>query len=542
MWKVSAVRLWQLLRDIRSMHPHADVPLLSEDAAVVAVEHDSRKVRPGAIFVCIEGQHSDGHRYAAAARRAGALLVIGERDLPASEGPLPYLRVEDSRKALALLSCAFYNHPSHALELVGVTGTNGKTSVTYMIDAIFRAGGRASAVLGTLGSGILSPEPSATQPATDAGPHLPPGDGAPFRPAIHTTPEANDLQGELARWRDHGVQAGAMEVSSHALAQRRSFGTRFRGAVFTNLSPDHLDFHRTMDEYLGTKNLLFRREERGPEEPSLVAVINADDPAAERILEGSDDLVVRFGRGPDRDAHPVSVEMSPAGIRLRLAWGGGIQGRGPSDAPIEPIPAGEFEVNSPLLGEFQVENLLAAAATGLALGLKPAAVAAGLASLRSVPGRMERIDQGQGFAVLIDYAHTPDALRRALSSLRPFTPGRVLLVFGCGGDRDRAKRALMGGEAARGADWIVVTDDNPRGEDPGEIRQEVRLGLARAGATCLEEGDREAAIAMALREARPGDTVLIAGKGHETTQERGGVFRPFDDREVAARLLRGISR
>lgn len=514
---MSAAPLGLLLRETSLPRLRGSAGLPSEELSITSVEHDHRRVRPGSLFVCLRGQQVDGHDFAPQALESGAALVVGEEPLDIQ----PYLRVENSRTALALLSCAFYAHPSRSLRLIGVTGTNGKTSVTWMLEHVLSEAGYAAAVLGTLGSGT-----------TDAR-----EGGAPFRALGFTTPESNALQEELHRWVGHGVQAGAMEVSSHALSLRRTFGTRFAALVFTNLSRDHLDFHGTMEGYRKAKNLLFRREERGLDEPPCPAVVNADDPEVEGILEGSTDSVIRFGRREGSDVRLSGLSMSPEGIRMRIDW----VARG--NGPVSRLP-GQVELVSPLLGEFQVENLLAAFATGLALGLPAASVAGGLQKLRRIPGRMDRVDSGQGFGVLVDYAHTPDALRRALASLRPFTPGRTIVVFGCGGDRDRTKRRPMGRAAAEGADLLVLTDDNPRGEDPAAIREEVRRGVEEVRepsgrpSGLVEEGDRERAIRLALSLAQEGDIVLIAGKGHEALQIRGQERLPFDDREVAERILR----
>ncbi len=567
---MSSVPLGRMLRAVSPVSPRADRPISDETAPISGVEHDSRQVKAGGIFVCLKGGSRDGHDFAAEAAARGAVLVVGERErLPedfypstrpaalhpqdagtswaagagsaprgsdASSGraTVPYVRVTDSRKALALLACEFCGHPSRDLRLIAGTGTNGKSSFTWMCDAILRAAGLSSAVLGTLGSG-----PTAR-----------------LKAAVHTTPEANDLQRELAAWRDQGIQAGAIEVSSHGLALRRSYNTRFACVAFTNLTPDHLDFHGSMEAYRDAKALLFEKEERGPEEPAIFAVVNADDPATLEILARSSDRVLSFGRGADADVHPTQLEIGPEGIRMQVAFrpggwdagheidagseiGAGRAGPGEStgEAPRFPFESGTTAIVSPLLGSFQVDNLLAAFATGIVLGIRPETAARGLASLAGIPGRMERVDRGGGIPVLVDYAHTPDALRRALEGLRPFTSGRIILVFGCGGDRDRAKRAPMGEAAAAGADWIVLTDDNPRTEDPAAIRAQARQGLEVRGARFMEEGDRERAIRAAISEARSGDLVLIAGKGHETVQIRGHEALPFDDRETARRIL-----
>lgn len=553
---MNAAPLWLLLQETHLLIPRDEPVPPFADLAVTGVAYDHRRVVPGAVFVCLRGQTHDGHEFATAAAAAGACLVVGERaHLAGSVDPVPYVRVDDARAALALLSCAFHRHPSRDLALTGVTGTNGKTSFTHLLHAVHREAGLPSAVLGTLGSGTppnggtagvgVARAGAGARPATDrgaspslaAGPDADAGTDAglnrsshggiasiPWRCSAHTTPESPDLQAELSRWRDGGIRAGVMEVSSHGLALRRSYGTHFACVVFTNLTEDHLDFHGTMEAYREAKSLLFRRAERGPQEPPTVAVVNGDDPAAAGILRGSDDRVLRFGRGSTAEIRLLAVEAGPAGIRMRVAH-----------------PGGECGIDSPLLGSFQVDNLLAAFAASLALGIDPEVAVRGLGRARGVPGRMERVDRGQRFGVLVDYAHTPDALRRALEGLRPFTPGRVIVVFGCGGNRDRAKRPLMGEAAARGADLIFLTDDNPRQEDPAVIRAAARVGIEAAGGVCREIGDRAGAIQAALEEARAGDTVLIAGKGHETVQLRGNDSLAFDDREVATRLLVGLS-
>ncbi|MBK8231827.1 MAG: UDP-N-acetylmuramoyl-L-alanyl-D-glutamate--2,6-diaminopimelate ligase [Candidatus Eisenbacteria bacterium] len=463
---------------------------------------DTRKLAPGEIFVCLRGQERDSHALAAEAYARGALLVVGEDETVGGDGP--YLQVEDSRKAVALLADRFHDHPSARMTVLAATGTNGKTSTTWMCEAVFREAGIPAAVLGTLGVGSPGPQ----------------GDPSLLRSLGHTTPEAPDLQATLHELAAGGVRAVAMEVSSHGLELRRTFATRFVVAIFTNLTPDHLDFHHSMEAYAEAKRRLFIATERGCDETPLIAVVAGDDPWTRTVLAGSKDRIIRFGRDRAHDIHPVSLELGGHGIRMRVRH-----------------PAGETDITSPLLGEFQVDNLLAAFGATVAAGIEPEVAARGLGRLRGIPGRMERVDAGQPFLVVVDYAHTPDALRRALASLRPFTTGRLIVVFGCGGERDRAKRPEMGREAGLGADRVILTDDNPRREEPGVIRGEARVGLAEVAASFLELGDRSAAIARALAEAEPGDAVLIAGKGAEGYQIRGTEQLPFDDREVARSAL-----
>lgn len=485
-----------MLRALSSENPRPRSELPSGATAITGIHYDSRRVTRGGLFVCLPGLRRDGHRFAPRAVEAGAALVLGER--PSLPGVAPYVQVDSSRRALALLACSWHGHPSRKLRVAGVTGTNGKSSVSWMIESICRHAGIPAAVMGTLGVGV-------------------PGR---LRPQPFTTPEAPEFQEELAKLAGAGVDVAAVEVSSHGLEMRRTYGTRYAVAVFTNLTQDHLDFHQSMERYAAAKNLLFRREERGPDEPACRAVVNGDDPHLDAVLRGSTDGVLRYGRGEDAQVGVRDLETRPEGIWMTVRH-----------------PAGETRLRSPLLGSFQVENLLAAFATGLVLGIDPEAIALGLEHVAGIPGRMERVDRGQGFLVVTDYAHTPDALRRALDSLRPFTEGRILLVFGCGGERDRSKRYRMGQVASTAADLILLTDDNPRGEDPARIRAEVREGLVATEAAHWEVPDRELAIQMAVEQALPGDVVLIAGKGHETVQIRGDTVIPFDDREVAARKI-----
>lgn len=490
-------RLESLLRELSPVNPRLKTELPAGDTPITGIHHDSRRVTSGSLFVCLPGLSRDGHEFALRAREAGAELVIGER--PEVNGSVPYVQVDDSRKALALLASAFQEHPSRQLDVVAVTGTNGKSSVTWMIEGIARAAGRRAAVMGTLGIG----RPGA------------------LRPQPFTTPEAPDFQAELARLANEGVDLVAVEVSSHGLELRRTYGTRFAATVFTNLSQDHLDFHQTMERYAAAKNRLFRVEDRGVDD-AVPAVVNAEDPHLEAVLRGSTDRVLRFGRARG-EVQASAAQLSPNGIRLEVRH-----------------PRGTSLIRSPLLGSFQVDNLLAAFAVGLVLSFDPDIIVRGLEQLGAIPGRMERVDAGAGVLIVVDYAHTPDALGRAIESLRPFSSGRVLVVFGCGGDRDQSKRYRMGQIAAQ-ADRIYLTDDNPRSEDPALIRRAVREGVEAAGADVIEEGDRARAIELAVHEARAGDILLIAGKGHETVQIRGDGIIPFDDREVARQSARRVA-
>lgn len=447
-----------------------------DETVVTDVFDDHRRVRPGGMFCCVVGGRFDGHTYAATAVEAGAVVVLGERVLDVA---VPQVVVPDVRLALGPVASLVHDDPSAELCCVGVTGTNGKTTTATLIADILRADGRSVEVIGTL-------------------------------TGVRTTPEAAELQRELARLRDNGRSAVVMEVSSHALAQHRVDGTHYDLAVFTNLSRDHLDYHGTMEEYFRAKARLF--------EPGLAerAVVDVDDAYGRLLRDASEIPTVGFGLG---DAEPV-VGVAPIGF----TWRG---------AP----------VTMRLAGRFNIANALAAAESAAVLGVDDATVRRGLADAAPVPGRFELIGGPQPFTVVVDYAHTPDGLAKVVGTARELAgSGRVLLVFGAGGDRDREKRPMMGA-VADDADEVVVTNDNPRSEDPASIAAEITGGMRHTDRVTIEL-DRRAAIARALDGARPGDVVLVAGKGHETTQTIGSTVQPFDDRVVARALLaeRGYHR
>ncbi len=468
-------------------------------SSVSGVVADSRRVKPGDCFVAVPGFKQDARRFVPEAVRRGAGVIVTEG------GPLPdvavaQILVPSARRALARLAGFWYEHPSRALSLVGVTGTNGKTTTSYLVDALLRSRGAPTGIIGTI-QYVL---------------------GAEVLPAHQTTPEALDIQAMLATMRERGVRGVAMEVSSHALALHRADGLEFDVAVFTNLTQDHLDFHGTFDSYRAAKRRLFELLAAG-RKPRRTAVVNADDPSGAAMVAGLDVPVLTFGLGQGARVRPAEWRSSLDGIRLSAD-----------------TPGGRLTLTSPLVGEHNVMNLLAAVATGLALGLPPETIARALGEVVAVPGRFERVDVGQPFLVVVDYAHTPDALERVLATARRLTPGRLAVVFGCGGDRDRGKRPIMGEIAARLADRVWVTSDNPRSEPPRAIIDEILVGARRvsgAGAQVSAEPDRRAAIHAALRWAARGDTVVIAGKGHETYQLVGSEVLPFDDRDVARRIL-----
>ncbi|GEJ56776.1 UDP-N-acetylmuramoyl-L-alanyl-D-glutamate--2,6-diaminopimelate ligase [Anaeromyxobacter diazotrophicus] len=480
---------------------------LEGDPPIALVTGDSRAVRPGALFFALRGVAADGHDFAAEAARRGAAAVVAEREVACA--PARLLLVPSTRRAMALAAMNFFGRPGEALELVGVTGTNGKTTVTYLVEACARAAGVPSAVLGTVT-------------------HRWPGGE---RPASHTTPESTEVAETLATARDAGARLALLEVSSHALAQERAAGLTFRAAGFTNLTRDHLDYHGDMEGYFQAKRRLFTEHLA----PGGTAVLNGADAYGQRLASelarGGTARVWRYG-APGAELGAAGARFGLGGLSARLA-----------------TPAGELDLASPLVGAHNLENLLCAAGLALAAGLPLEAVGRGLAACPGAPGRLERVS-GRGVHAFVDYAHTDDALARAIAALRALAPRRLVVVFGCGGDRDRGKRPLMGEVAGRGAELAVATSDNPRGERPEDILAEIVPGLERAGARRLTGAeaaagargylvvpDRREAIALALAAARPGDAVLIAGKGHEDYQLIGGERRHFDDREEARRGL-----
>jgi UDP-N-acetylmuramoyl-L-alanyl-D-glutamate--2,6-diaminopimelate ligase len=468
------------------------------DGAWARVEYDSRRVVAGDVFVAIRGEKADGHEHVAAAASRGAVAAVVER--PVGGAALPQIVVASARRALARLACEEAGHPSRELLVAGVTGTNGKTTTTYLLRAALARRGDRVGLVGTTGY-EFGTEQSA---------------------APHTTPEAPELQRLFRSWRDRGATAVVMEVSSHALALDRTYGTAFDAGVFTNLTQDHLDFHKTLDAYREAKARLFRAEARGDATKRFVGAINIADPAGDWIRQRTDGPVITFGQDAAAEVWADGVELSPGGTRLRV--------RQKSDS---------VSVTLRLRGEFNVMNALAAFAGARAVGAPPEAIAAGLESVSRVPGRLDPVECGQPFQVLVDYAHTPDALDRALSAVRGFGPRRVLCVFGCGGDRDRGKRPLMGAVAARRADLVILTSDNPRSERPEAILAEIEAGARGGRASVRTVVDRRAAIREAVSACEADDALLIAGKGHETYQIIGERTLPFDDHEVAADALRG---
>ena len=482
----------------------AEVLSESGNAAVAGVEYDSRRVRPGTVFVAMKGDTSDGNRFIDQAIAAGAIAVV--TDSPAeTPRPVAWAQVVNGRRALARLSANFYKRPAERIANTGITGTNGKSTTAFLVESIFQAAGRKTALVGTIEYHV-------------AGKVL---------PSPHTTPESLELNRLLSEALGVGVTEAVMEVSSHALEQQRVFGIPFDVAVFTNLTRDHLDYHGTMDEYFHAKQVLF---EGCGTEPPRAAVLNADDEYGRQLLKlcrKKSSVALSYGLTAG-DFHSESVEITSSGNRFQMV-----------------TPAGKIAIWSSLIGNVNVCNVLAASAAAYARDCSPAEIAKGIFDLASVPGRFEQVDCGQPFTVVVDFAHTDDALRNLTALARDFVgrarlQGKVITLFGCGGDRDRAKRPLMGEAAGKGSDFVVLTSDNPRSEDPLAIMNDALVGLQKSGAKYLVEPDRRKAIALALRQAAPGDIVLLAGKGHEKVQTTKEGPIPFDDVEVARENLAAL--
>lgn len=470
---------------------------------ISGIQYDSREVKRGDLFCAVRGFRTDGHLYCREAEARGAAAVLVERAEAVPEG-LPGLVVGDVRSAMALASDIFFGSPSGRLWMVGVTGTNGKTTVTHLIRAILEAEDIPCGLTGTVHT-LVGPE---------------------VLKVVRTTPEAPDLQRLLRFMVDRGMRAAVMEVSSHALALSRVDHVQYDLGVFTNLTQDHLDFHRDFEDYFQAKAKLFRSLGQGAEKGPRAAVINADDPYAKRFTELCPVPVITYGLGETAAIRGQSLQIGARGVQF-----------------VAVFPDGRRQpVNFGMTGRFNIQNALAAMAVGFVRGIDPTAMAEALARVPGVPGRFERIDLGQPFTVIVDYAHTPDGLENVLTTAREFSFGRLAVVFGCGGDRDQGKRAMMGDVAGRLADLVVLTADNPRSEDPREIIGQIEEGLRAVGGHWAVELDRERAIRLAFNQAKPGDVVMIVGKGHETYQiYRDGTIH-FDDREVARQLLKELSR
>ncbi|MGH9351880.1 MAG: UDP-N-acetylmuramoyl-L-alanyl-D-glutamate--2,6-diaminopimelate ligase [Terriglobia bacterium] len=464
---------------------------------VLGLAYDSRRVKPGWLFFAIQGEHADGHLFIDEVIREGAVGVVSERPAP-KNFRAAWVQVRAIRRALSEIGRAFYDYPDLKLKLAGITGTNGKTTTSHLLHSIFLAAGLKTGLFGTIEYRL---------------------NGRTI-PAHRTTPESLDILGYFAELLEAGGQAAVMEVSSHALAQDRVWGLHFAAAVFTNLTGDHLDYHKDFDHYFAAKRRLFEGD--GTPAPGL-GVINVDDAWGRQLLKVKQPRQITYGVESEAQVKVRHFSQGPEGIRASIS---GLEGR--------------LEIASPLMGRANLENILAAVATAEGLGIPAKEIQEGVAALRQVPGRFERIDEGQPFIVLVDYAHTHDALRNALKISRELTRSRLIVLFGCGGDRDRTKRPLMGEVAGALSDLVVLTSDNPRSEDPILIMNDAMVGLQKSAKPYLAEVDREKAIRVALEQAHEGDVVLLAGKGHETCQVLKDRTIPFDDREVARRVLNKI--
>jgi UDP-N-acetylmuramoyl-L-alanyl-D-glutamate--2,6-diaminopimelate ligase len=464
------------------------------DARVSGLSYDPRLVRPGDVFCCIPGARADGHAFAAEVASAGAAALVVEHPVDVD---LPQAEVASVRWALGPLAAAFYEHPSAEMQVAAITGTNGKTTVTYLVEAIASVAGLEPGIVGTVSRRFKGTSSKAAR----------------------NTPEAPDLQQLLRRMRDAGVDLVVLEATSDGIEQGRLRGTRFATAAFTNLTQDHLNTHGSMEAYFEAKAALF-----DPEYTSR-AVVNISDDAGLRIVDRAGDRLELLTYGSEEaDISAGSVDLAPTGSRARLR-----------------TPAGAYDIETSLVGRYNVDNCMCAFGIALHLGIDPDDIVRGLGRLERVDGRLEPVDAGQPFLALVDYAHTPDALEQALAACRGLTTGRLIVVFGCGGDRDRAKRPLMGRAATHGADHTIITSDNPRSEDPAAIIADIEPGARQGGGEYTVIADRREAIRTALGEAKPGDVVLVAGKGHEQGQELADRTIPFDDREVVGELLGGLA-
>ena len=485
----------KLTEMLKTMEPMAvDGP---QDQEITGITYDSRRVMPGNLFVAVRGERTDGHRFVDAAIDRGATAVMLERDAGLSPR-VTRIKVGDTRHTMALAAAEFFHHPSQQLKVVGITGTNGKTTTTFMVKGLMDAAGIPAGLLGTVQYEI----------------------GQRVIPASRTTPESVEIQNMMSQMVRTGCAGVAMEVSSHALDQQRVAGVDFDVAVFTNLTQDHLDYHGSMEEYFNAKKILFDSLDS-----DSVAIANADDTWGMQIAASSRARTFSYGVAEHADVRATDIRLSIQGTSCTV-W----------------FKNQQTTMTTPLVGQFNVYNILAAYSTGLALGHSPDTLAAGIRSVKSVRGRFERIASPKGWAAIIDYAHTPDALEKCLQTLHDVLPrdgrGRIITVFGAGGDRDRTKRPLMGSVAGQLSDIIIVTSDNPRTENPQRIIDEIVAGIPR-GAHVTQEVDRRAAIHSALQQARSGDVVLVAGKGHEDYQVIGKEKIHFSDREIVEELIRG---
>jgi UDP-N-acetylmuramoyl-L-alanyl-D-glutamate--2,6-diaminopimelate ligase len=498
------MKLIHLLEGLKEYDLTGDPELEIEGLA-----YDSRQIKPGHLFVALQGHALNGHHYLGDAVQNGAVALIGEK-FSGLKGNLTKVRVPNSREALSKLAARFYEYPFKGMNLIGITGTNGKTTTSYLLESILTAAGKRPGVIGTINYRYLGKSHAAPV----------------------TTPESLDLMGFLREMADAGVTDVIMEVSSHALDQKRTGECPFKLGVFTNFSRDHLDYHKTMEEYFKAKSLLFQGLKKGKPDAASTAVINMDDPRGEQLAALTEAPVVTYGLDQKWDVRGERLSADRTGLKARLM-----------------TPVGEVDIRSSLIGEMNIYNILAASAAALSLNVHLDAVAEGIERLGMVPGRLELVKNQGGLNLVVDYAHTPDALLKTLTNLRPIVDGRLITVFGCGGDRDKGKRSEMGLVAGENSDLVFITSDNPRSEDPLSIIAQIEKGIQATGLIRLNnspkrpfkgsgyfiEADRRRAIRKAVALADETDLVLIAGKGHEDYQIVGGERKRFDDRKEAAR-------
>ncbi len=483
------MRLRELFKDIHDVHVNGN-----GDTEIAGLAYFSEQVRPGYLFAAVRGEKANGHDFVEQAVERGAAAVLSSQPKPLNF-QTAWVQVADTREALALSAAKFFGHPSKHLKVVGITGTKGKTTLTYLLESIIRLAGHESGVIGTINYRWANTVVDAER----------------------TTPEAPDLQRMLSEMLEQGVSHCLIEVSSHALELKRVWGIQFDTAVFTNLSPEHLDYHASMEDYfLAKKRLFFLNAKK------RTAVVNSDDPWGKRLMAELPLNTVSFGLEPAALVRGREFHLTGAGIKAEVDF-----------------PGGHIKICSPLMGKHNLYNILGAVATALVLNIPPAAIVEGIAALKGIPGRLQKIDSDRGIQVFVDYAHTDQALRSLLETVRELRPGRIILVFGAGGDRDRVKRARMGAVAASLADITFLTSDNPRSEDPLAIIGEIEKGFIEKGSkNYYKIPDRREAIAQALASARKGDCVLVAGKGHELFQTIKNQRIPFDDAEVIQSILK----
>jgi len=482
------------------------------DQDITGLNYDSRKIKKGDLFIAIKGNALDGHDYIASTIEKGVKAVLAEEDSNLPSSDVSVIKVLNSRRELSKLAARFYDYPFNDIDVIGVTGTNGKTTITYIIESILSAAGKKTGVIGTVNSRFSDR----------------------IKPSSVTTPESLDLMRTAREMANKGVTNLILEASSHAIHQKRTIDLPFRIAIFTNLSRDHLDYHNSMDSYFEAKSELFRNLPVTVHGEKSFAVINMDDPRGEELSRLTKAEVLTYGLKGDLDIKAENIKADMKGLRARLI-----------------TPEGSIEINSPLIGEVNIYNILASVGAALASGINLDRIAEGINNLKNVPGRLERVPNDAGLSIIVDYSHTPDALLKAQKNLRPFVKERLITVFGCGGDRDRGKRYDMGLIAGENSDIAVITSDNPRTEDPELIINEIEKGMLESGktpsewpgikdGTYLMEVDRSAAIQKAVSLANKNDTILIAGKGHEDYQITGTTKRHFDDREEARKAVNAL--